>query len=174
MPDSRTALAPPPPAPFSLESLYREHQPWLLGRLRLRVANPADAEDVASETFTQVAQGGAPADLREPRAFLTTIAKRVLFHLWRRQDLERAYLQSLMAVPEAVALSAEQRALLLESLEAIDRALDALPPAAKAAFLYSRLDGLTYPEIAARLGVSLATVERYMKRALLQCLGLAP
>ena len=157
-----------------LESLYRDHQPWLLGRLCARLRNHADAEDVAAETFVQLAESGDAPHLREPRAFLSTIAKRVLFHLWRRQDLERAYLQSLMAVPEAVALSAEQRALLLEAIERIDRALEQLPVLVKTAFLYSRLDGMSYPEIAKALGVSLATVERYMKRALLQCLACEP
>lgn len=156
---------------LSLESLYRAHQPWLLGRLRARVGNVADAEDIASETFVQLAESGVSPDLREPRAFLSTIAKRALFHFWRRQDLEQAYLQSLMAVPEAVVLSAEQRALLLESIAQIDRALDSLPMQVKAAFLYSRLDGLSYPQIATVLGVSVATVERYMKQALLQCLA---
>ncbi len=157
-----------------LESLYRDHQPWLLSRLCARLRNRDDAEDVAAETFTQLAESGDTPHLREPRAFLTTIAKRVLFHLWRRQDLERAYLQSLMAVPEAVALSAEQRALLLEAIERIDRALDQLPVPVRTAFLYSRLDGMSYPEIARALGVSLATVERHMKRALLQCLACEP
>ncbi|XAH25466.1 sigma-70 family RNA polymerase sigma factor [Xylophilus sp. GW821-FHT01B05] len=154
----------------ALEALYKAHQPWLLGRLQRRLSNRADAEDVTAETFVQVVEQGGTAEIREPRAFLTTIAKRVLFHLWRRQDLERAYLQTLMHLPESVALSAEERALLVEAIEQIDRALDSLPLPVKTAFLYSRLDGLTYPEIAAQLGVSLATVERYMKRALLQCL----
>ncbi len=154
--------------------LYVEHQPWLLCRLQRRLSSRADAEDVTSETFAQVVESKDVATIAEPRAFLTTIAKRILFHLWRRQDLEKAYLQSLMLLPEAVALSPEERAVLLEAIEQIDRALDALPLPVKKAFLYSRLDRLTYPEIAEKLGVSLATVERYMKRALLQCLQWAP
>lgn len=153
-----------------IEGLYRAHHPWLLGRLQRRLSNSADAEDVSAETFVQVVEQGSAADIREPRAFLTTIAKRVLFHLWRRQDLERAYLQTLMHLPEAAALSAEESALLVEAIAQIDRALDTLPLPVKTAFLYSRLDGLSYPDIAKKLGVSLATVERYMKRALLQCL----
>ncbi|WP_231949191.1 sigma-70 family RNA polymerase sigma factor [Herminiimonas arsenitoxidans] len=157
-----------------LEMLYVEHQPWLLCRLQRRLSSRADAEDVTSETFAQVVESKDVATIAEPRAFLTTIAKRILFHLWRRQDLEKAYLQSLMLLPEAVALSPEERAVLLEAIEQIDRALDALPLPVKKAFLYSRLDRLTYPEIAEKLGVSLATVERYMKRALLQCLQWAP
>ena len=154
-----------------IEALYRAHHPWLLGRLQRRLSNSADAEDVSAETFVQVVAQGGAADIREPKAFLTTIAKRVLFHLWRRQDLERAYLQTLMHLPEACTLSAEESALLVEAIAQIDQALDSLPLPVKTAFLHSRLDGLSYPEIAVQLGVSLATVERYMKRALLQCLA---
>lgn len=170
---ARTAIGHASSLSLALEALYREHQPWLLGRLRRRLGNPADAEDVTAETFTQVVESGAAMELQEPRAFLTTIAKRILFHLWRRQDLEHAYLQTLMAQPEAVALSVEEQALLVEAIAQIDHALAHLPIPVKTAFLYSRLDGLTYPEIAGKLGVSLATVERYMKRALLQCMGCA-
>ncbi|QEI04976.1 sigma-70 family RNA polymerase sigma factor [Pigmentiphaga aceris] len=154
----------------AIEALYRAHHSWLLGRLKRRLSNSADAEDVTAETFVQVVEQGSTSDIREPKAFLTTIAKRVLFHLWRRQDLERAYLQTLMHQPEAASLSVEESALLVEAITQIDRALDTLPLPVKTAFLYSRLDGLSYPEIAKLLGVSLATVERHMKRALLHCL----
>ena len=163
------------PSSSVIETLYAEHQSWLLARLQRRLPSRADAEDVTSETFAQIIENkNPPAHIQEPRAFLTTIAKRVLFHLWRRQDLEKAYLQSLMLVPEASVLSPEERAVLIEAIEQIDRALDTLPLPVKTAFLYSRLDRLTYPEIAQRLGVSVATIERYMKRALLQCLQWAP
>ena len=157
-----------------VEKLYVEHQPWLLGRLQRRLPSRADAEDATAETFAQIVANKNLENIEEPRAFLTTIAKRVLFHLWRRQDLEKSYLQSLMLQPEAVALSPEEHLLLLEAIEQIDIALNDLPVAVKTAFLYSRLDRLTYPEIAKEFGVSLATIERHMKRAILHCLQYAP
>jgi len=40
------------------------------------------------------------------------------------------------------------------------------------AFLLSRLDGLTYQQIADQLGVSLRSVKRYMQQAFVQCLDL--
>jgi RNA polymerase sigma-70 factor (ECF subfamily) len=47
--------------------------------------------------------------------------------------------------------------------------LDGLPPKARSAFLLSQLDGLTYPEIAQRLEVSLSSVQQYMVRAMTAC-----
>lgn len=82
------------PSAFSaLASLYVGYRPWLVDRLRFRLRNHADAEDLASETFLQVATGRDPAQIAEPKAYLSTIARRLLFHFWRRRELEQAYLQ---------------------------------------------------------------------------------
>ena len=109
--------------------------------------------------------------IREPRAFLTTLAQRTLFTFWRRRELERAYLDSLGALPPATVASEESRALVIEALMHIDRALQRLPLKARQTFLYSQLDGLGYAEIAVRVGVSVITVRRYMKQAITLCVA---
>lgn len=105
----------------------------------------------------------------EPRAFLTTIAKRVLFNHYRRQDLERAYLDTLAQMPEQVAPSEEERAIILQTLLELDQLLDGLPRAVKQAFLLAQIDGLTYNEIARELNISLATVKRHLNKAAMRC-----
>jgi len=55
---------------------------------------------------------------------------------------------------------------------AIDRILDALKPQVRKAFLWAQLEGLTCRQIAERLGVSLATAERYVAAALRHCYSL--
>jgi len=152
-----------------VQTLYGGHHQWLLGRLRQRLGNEADAQDVASETFVQVVAHPDPATIREPRAFLTTVARRVLYHLWRRRDLERAYLDMLSGQPDATAPSPEERAQALEMLERLAQALDGMPDKARRAFLYSQLDGLTYRQIAERLSVSPSMVRQYMAQGFLRC-----
>lgn len=149
--------------------LFRQHYDWLQGRLRRHLESGASAEDLAAETFVQLLASPVLAPIREPRALLTTIARRLLFQLWRRRDLERAYLQSLD--PEAAdERSPEQIAELLEALQRIDQLLDGLPAKVKATFLLSQIDGLTYPEIARTLGISQRSVSDYMTKALQRCL----
>lgn len=125
------------------------------------------AEDIASEAFVQLAQYGKLEQVREPRALLTTIAKRVLFETWRRRDLEQAYLETLAQAPHPTYPSPEERALIIEALVAVEAALDSLPVKARRAFLYSQLDAMTYAEIAKALGVSASMVRQYMTQALL-------
>lgn len=139
-----------------VSTLYVDHHGWLLGWLRRRLGDAHQAADLAHDTFVRLLAREEPVLAREPRAFLTTVAQRVLFNHYRRQQLERAYLEALAQAPQALALSPEARALLLETLDEIGRLLDGLPPAVRRAFLLSQLDGMAQVDIAATPEVSLA------------------
>jgi RNA polymerase sigma-70 factor (ECF subfamily) len=108
--------------------------------------------------------------IEEPRAYLTVIAKGLVANAYRREALERAYLETLALLPEAQAPSQEYRAILLETLFEIDAMLDRLPPKARSTFLLSQLEGLTYAEIAEQLNISVRTVKRHMVLGFEQCL----
>jgi RNA polymerase sigma-70 factor (ECF subfamily) len=108
-------------------------------------------------------------DIAQPRAFLTTVAKRVLFNHYRRQDLERAYLLALAEQPQALAPSEEERAIILQTLMELDQLLDGLPSPVKRAFLLAQVDGLSYADIATQLGISIATVKRHLNKAAMRC-----
>ena len=152
-----------------VESLYHDHHSWLTGWLRRRLGCPDSAADLAQDTFIRVLSAREPAAIIEPRAFLTTLAKRVLFNHYRRQDLERAYLETLAQMPEMLAPSEEDKAIILQTLIELDQLLDGLPRLVKRAFLLAQVDGLTYPQIAAELGISVATVKRHLHKAALRC-----
>lgn len=154
------------------EGLYRAHQTWLHSWLRGRLGAATDrAPDFVQETFLRLLQAGqVPPELAQPRPYLATIARGLLIDHFRRQDLERAYLAELALVPEACLPSPEDRAIVMETLLAIDRMLDGLGPKVKHAFLLAQLDGLGYAEIAAELGVSVSSVKKYMHKAVLHCL----
>jgi RNA polymerase sigma-70 factor (ECF subfamily) len=152
-----------------VDGLYRDHRPWLFGWLRRRLGCEHRAEDLAQDVFLRVIQGRKAVRASEARALLTAIAKGLVVDHQRHAALERAYLAYLAAIPEAYAPSPEAQAEQLQSLAELDRLLDGLPPKARSAFLLSQLDGLTYPEIAERLGVSLSSVQQYMVRAMSAC-----
>ncbi|MFP5498314.1 MAG: sigma-70 family RNA polymerase sigma factor [Gammaproteobacteria bacterium] len=152
--------------------LFRSHYDWLCGRLHRHLDSRAHAEDIAADTFVQLLSSPGVAPIRQPRALLTTIAQRLMYQLWRRRDLERAYFDALDQDETSPAPSPEDLAQMLEALQAIDQLLDGLPAKVKATFLLSQLNGLTYPEIAAELGISQRSVSDYMTRAVNRCLRL--
>ncbi|MDM0119783.1 sigma-70 family RNA polymerase sigma factor [Variovorax arabinosiphilus] len=157
----------------NVQSLYAEHHGWLSTWLRRRLGCAHSAADLAQDTFVRVLlRPQVLPTLREPRAYLTTLAKGVVSEHWRRQALERAYLDALAQMPEALALSPEDRLELLQTLDEIDVMLDGLAPKAREAFVLSQLEGLTYAAIAQRLDISERTVKRYMAQGFERCLAL--
>ncbi len=154
----------------SLTQLYQQHHGWLRGWLYRRLGHAGDAADFAQDTYLRVIESRqALEQIREPRAFLTTVARHVMLSHLRRREVERAYLDALARLPEALAPSPEERAIVLETLCEIDRILDGLPARVRQAFLWAQLDGMPYAEIAERLGVSLSSVKQYMARAIRHC-----
>lgn len=151
--------------------LYQDHHPWLLKWLEKQVQDRLQAEDHAHDTFLRVISSKETLNLKEPRAYLTTIAKRLLINHWRRNTIEQAYLERLSAYPEDIAISAEDSSIILEVLREIDELLNQLPAKVRKAFLLAQLDDLSYAEIGQQLGVSDRMVRKYMAQAMFQCLS---
>ncbi|MBN8758645.1 MULTISPECIES: sigma-70 family RNA polymerase sigma factor [Variovorax] len=157
----------------AMHTFYTEHHGWLSAWLRRRLGCSHSAADLAQDTFVRVLlRPQVLPTLREPRAYLSTLAKGVVSEHWRRQALERAYLETLALLPEPLALSPEERLSLLQTLDEIDAMLDGMSPKAREAFVLSQLEGLTYAAIAERLQISERTVKRYMQQGFERCLAL--
>lgn len=152
-----------------VKTLYHDHHGWLNGWLRYKLGNAFAAADLAQDVFMRLLTRQEPVAARESKAFLSTIARRLVVEHWRRRELEQAWEETLACLPPAEVPSPESRALFLEALVEIDVVLDGLKPVVRTAFLLAQLDGLTCPRIAEQLGVSLATVERYIAKALRAC-----
>lgn len=158
-------------------ALYAEHHRWLLGWLRQRLGCLHDAADLAQDTFIRVltARNVASVEpIHEPRAFLRTVAGRLLSNHLRRRALEQTWQQTLASLPEPKVPSSEVQAVLLQTLHEIDALLDGLPARARRVFLLAQLEGLTYAQIAELLGVSVRTIKRDMAEAFEQCILLTP
>lgn len=154
---------------LDVEALYLDHYRWLLGWLRRRLDDSCDAADLAHDTFVRVLRKRGHDALREPRAYLCTIARDLAVSHWRRQALEQAWLENLRSLPEPIVPSMEERAVILETLEQIAGLIEALPARDRGIFLLSQIDALTYPQIAAQMSISVNVVQKAMTRCLMQC-----
>ena len=152
-------------------TLYSEHHGWLATWLGHKLNCRNLGADLAQDTFVRLLGARLPPDLREPRAYLTAVAKGLLISHLRRRKLEQAYLEALGTLPEAVQPSPEDRLAVLETLAEIDAILDKLPSKAKQVFLLAQLDGMCYADICALLNLSLSTVKRHMVLAFRRCLA---
>ena len=157
-----------------LDVLYGTQRSWLQAWLRRSLGCSQQAADLAQDTFVRLLVRNQPISDRAPRALLARIARGLVIDHWRRDALERAYLETLALQPEASFPSPAVRHEALQCLERIAQMLDGLKPQVRQAFLLSQLDGLTYDQIAAELGVTKRTVGNYMCKAIEHCYLLAP
>ena len=78
----------------AITELYCAHHGWLFGWLRRKLGCAHNAADLAHDTFARILNAReSVATLREPRAFLSTTARRLIIDQVRRKQIENAYLQ---------------------------------------------------------------------------------
>jgi RNA polymerase sigma-70 factor (ECF subfamily) len=129
-----------------IAQIFREHNQSLLQFLAGRLASEQDAKEVAQEAYVRVLQLDKP----EGVSFLRT------------SETHQHYFFDLQFEP-----SAESRISSAEDATVTIAALGELPARHRAAFLLSRVDGLSTHEIAARMGVGERAIRGYLVRALL-------
>lgn len=154
--------------------LYAEHNRWLTGWLYRRLGCNSQAADLAQDTFLRILTSqrktGERLVLDRPRAYLATVGQRLVCDFFRRQSLERAYLDMLASMPEAFVLSPEEQWQMRETLLQLDALLDRMKPVVRSVFLLAQIDGLSYAQIARELGIGERTVKRHMASAFEACI----
>jgi len=132
-----------------------------------RLRSPADARDLAHEAYVRLLRMKRGDLIRDPQAYLYRIAVNVLheFELKRKADAVglRRWSEYHLADTE---VSHRERD--LERLLIVEAVLGQLSPKCRAVIL-DRLEGMTYQEIAAKSGISISMVKKYLARGLRHC-----
>ncbi|HEX4684034.1 MAG TPA: RNA polymerase sigma factor [Gemmatimonadaceae bacterium] len=122
------------------------------------------ADDVAQETFLRLWVNRAGIQPEQLRAYIFRVARNLVIDETRRRSLraraiDTAGLPPDTQRPDQVAERGEQH-------DAIQHAIDALPPRRREAFILAYLHELSYKEAAVVLDVSPATVKNHVAMAL--------
>lgn len=159
----------------TIHALYSDHHGWLKSWLRRRLGCSEIAADLAQDTFVRLLTSNAQQrfdGLAQARAYLRTIAQNLCINTWRRQEIERAWLETLAAIPEEHYPSAERQVMVLQALEEIGVMLHSLSPKVARAFTLAVVCDMADDEVGAELGVSGRMVRKYVAQAMTACLTL--
>ncbi len=153
-------------AECELAEAYREHRGALLGFLR-RKAGPEEAPDLVQEVFARAAGSRQRGKLVNPGGFLRRIAQNLLIDRARHKRSHDVLILPFEDQRDAVCSPRQEWQLEANDLLGLyEQAVDAMPFKTRRVFLMHRVDELSYREIHERLGISIATVEYHMMRAL--------
>ena len=149
-----------------LAVVYEQESDSLL-RYVGRRAGREIAPDLVQEVFARAAGSKQLTSLLNPAAFLRRVARNLLIDRARRREKNNVVLFPLDEAKDA-AVAPEQELELdaQDLLKVYEDAVDALPEKTRRVFLMHRVDEFSYREIHERLGISVATVEYHMMKAL--------
>ncbi|MDO6453171.1 sigma-70 family RNA polymerase sigma factor [Neptunomonas phycophila] len=153
-------------APKEFEKLYQLHHSWLRNLLFHLLGNNEDAADLAQDAFIRLWHRPKTLDTtQQVRAYLRVIARGLCVDLWRRRQVEQAWLDTLANHPDIEAPSTEHQVTILQALTDIDHMLISLPKNVSKAFTLSVIQGKTGKEIANELSVSERMVRHYLSNS---------
>jgi len=180
MSQSASREAPAVPSDQSLGELVRQERGRLAAFIRRRVADPLDAEDVLQDVFAAFIDANRRLmPIEHVTGWLYRAARNRIVDLFRKKTPERfddhaphddegeaQSIDDLLPSPDD---GPEALALRQSLIDALETALDELPPDQRDVFLWHELEGRTFAEMAAATGVSINTLlarKRYAVRRL--------
>jgi len=136
-----------------------------------------DVDDIIQEMYARIASLDSVDEIRNPRQYATQAAFSILAN-----QLRHSRIVPMMPISDFDDdtlgawddVTPEERVGMRDDLHQIYDALAELPHRCQQAFLLRRVDGYSQKEVAARLGISEKTVEKYMAqgvRCLIQAFG---
>lgn len=151
-----------------LERLFNRHYRQMYRLANTLLHDDAESKDVVHDIFARLLDDHR--DLQEETAesyLLACVRNRCLNVIRNRQIHERV--EHLYLLDLDAPASPAEGGRLEEELKALDKGLDQLdPPVCRDIILQHFRDGVTFREIACRLGVSQTTVYKHLRRALSQ------
>ncbi len=151
-----------------LEKLFKQHYRQMYRQATILLHDDAESKDVVHDIFARLLDH--PIELREETAesyLLTSVRNRCLNVIRSRQIQERV--ERLYLLDVDTSLNPSEGGRLNEELKALQKGINELePPVCRDIIMRHFHDGITFSEIANRLGVSETTVYKHLRRALSQ------
>lgn len=152
------------------ERFLREQMTALAGFLRRRLPSEEDAQDVAQESMMRMLRYQATEPPHAWKPLLYRVAtnaacdharRRASHHSTDHVELDAEALMSDSPQPEQQLMEEQEQ-------DVIEAAILQLSPKCRQAFLLHRMEGMSYAQIAAHVGLSESSVQKYISRAVVQ------
>jgi len=130
-----------------------------------------DIEDVAQEAYLRAYVAEQKKEIEQPKAFLFRIARNLaLTQLTKKSRQITDYIEdSRGSTVIEYGAAADSEAEALESFGLYCEAVATLPEKCRQVFLLRKVHGLSHKEIAERMSMSVSSVEKYLRRGVLEC-----
>ncbi|WP_285008823.1 RNA polymerase sigma factor [Pedobacter faecalis] len=125
------------------------------------------AEDVVHDVFVKIWEKRAQIDSTQPfKTYLYSIAKNHLLNLLKRARHEHSILEEIRKYAIPIENTTDWQIEFTEGNAVLNEAMEKLPEQCRQVFIRCKIQGLSYREAAAELGITEGTVNAQMVKAL--------
>jgi len=160
--------------------VYLDRRPALVRFFTARTGSADRAQDIVQDIYVrlQALSEAAAEEVKAPAPFLYRIGGNLMLdgiRAGRRSAArDQAWTETSGAAVDGISIadepSPEDVAWARMKLDQVAVALEGIPPNARTAFRLHKIEGLTHAEVAARMGVSRSSVEKYISAVLARLL----
>ncbi|MBB4730462.1 RNA polymerase sigma factor [Xanthomonas arboricola] len=149
---------------------YRDE---LFRYMRRRTGNPDTAADLTQETFSRMMVYRDAAHIADRWRLMYRIANNLILEYHRAGYRHHAAQHVSLDDVESLSMNGPAVDEIVDARRAVELLLNdtiaQLPPKCQLAFRLVKVDGLSYAQVAARMGISVKMVEKHITRALAAC-----
>lgn len=170
MPRMRPGVTVVLPGDLRPEELFDDSGRKLLRYLAARLKDGTEEDDLAQEAYLRLLRVDDALLIQNPRGFALRVATHVAYEWGRLSRHRREHVgMEPLEVQESEQIGPSEQAVQAQQMKLLRHALDHLTPIRRAVVLLQIRDGLTYPQIAAHVGLSISMVGKHLTLGLEAC-----
>ena len=148
-----------------IESLFKQHYQAMYRLAFMMLHDMEESRDIVYDVFARLLDGDIRFDSDKAGAFLLSCVRNSCLNVMRTQDSRERAMRD-FPIDDEIASDSEAFESEIQALQ--DGISQLTPPVCREIILLHYNDGLTFKEIAARLGVSETTIYKHLRNALNQ------
>lgn len=150
-------------------TFYNRHLARVYKKMFIFLKSSDEAEEAVQEVFMRIwKKKEFLHKVNNIEAYFNTICRNLIYDRFRKAKHDKNLLEKLKSAakehPDLVP-GADTELLIKQQWELLQRAMDTLPPQRRKVFELCKVQGMSYDEVCAELGISLPTAKEHVKRA---------
>ena len=151
----------------AFNALFYQYHSRVYNLCRKFLTSKEDAEEVVQTVFLALWENRKQLDENQPIvAYILTIAKHWIYNFLKKRVYRKAFLDYLATKDDFLDFVTEDEISYHDLQNLLEKLMKELPPKRKEIFILSKIEGLSYREIAQRLSITESTVNTQITKAL--------
>jgi len=150
----------------ALDYFYHQYSLRIYRKLLKMVRVETIAEELVQDVFVRIWDKRHQIDPdRSFRSYLFTIAQNLVYDLYRKVAREERLQEVIKEASSEMYMHVEEGVFLKETSEILNKAINNLPSQQKLVFTLCKLEGKSYEDASATLGISTSTINSHIVKA---------